>query len=597
MLRTHTCGQLTASDVGKEITLTGWVNRRRDHGGLIFIDLRDRYGITQLMFNPEKNQQAWNVADSVRAEFVLQAQGVVQKRPDAMTNKKIPTGEIEIEVKTLKVFNAAKTPPFEIALKEGEDAVEQAKGLNEEVRMKYRYLDLRRDMIRKKIEMRSKVIQYMRTFMWGKGFQEVETPILTKSTPEGARDFLVPSRLHAGKFYALPQSPQQYKQMLMVAGFDQYFQIAPCFRDEDPRIDRSPDQFYQLDMEASFIEQKDILDLMEELFTGICKELVPQKRILQKPWPRLTYADVMEKYGIDKPDLRFGLEMHDVSDVVRDCGFEVFTKALEKGGVVKAIAATGAAIFSRATIDELTEMVKKYGAKGLAYIVFQDGKVKSPIAKFLGDEKIAELAAACGAKDGDILFFGAGDKKIVRDSLAQLRLELGTLLGLRDPNVLAFAFIVDFPLFEEEKVNGYCAPMHHMFTRPKEEDVALLDADPLKVRSYQHDMVLNGVEVGGGSIRIHDRAMQEKIFEMIGFTPTQRTYFHHMLEAFEYGAPPHGGMAPGVDRFIMMLLNEENIREVMPFPKTGDVRELMMDSPSDVEEQQLKDVHIRVQNK
>lgn len=597
MLRTHTCGQLTGKDVGKEITLTGWVHRRRDHGGLIFIDLRDRYGITQLTFNPKKNQETWNIADNVRSEFVLQAKGTVQKRPDTMVNKKISTGEIEIEVTDLVIFNTAKTPPFEIALKEGEDAEEQAKGINEEVRMKYRYLDLRRDMIRKKIEMRSKVIQYMRTFMWGKGFQEIETPILTKSTPEGARDFLVPSRLHAGKFYALPQSPQQYKQMLMVAGFDKYFQIAPCFRDEDPRIDRSPDQFYQLDMEASFVEQKDILDLVEELFTGLCQELLPEKKILQKPWPRLTYADVMEKYGIDKPDLRFGCEMHDVSDLVQGCGFKVFTEALEKGGVVKAIAATGASDFSRATIDELTEAVKKYGAKGLAYIVFKDGQIKSPIAKFLGDEKIKAIAAACGAKDGDILFFGAGDKRMVRDSLAQLRLELGNRLGLRDPKVLAFAFVVDFPLFEEEMVNGHCAPMHHMFTLPKMEDMALLDTDPLTVRSLQHDFILNGVEVGGGSIRIHDRALQEKIFNMIGFTKEQRTYFHHMLEAFEYGAPPHGGMAPGVDRFIMMLLNEENIREVMPFPKTGDVRELMMDSPSDVEEQQLKDVHIRIKDK
>ncbi|MBI2426377.1 MAG: aspartate--tRNA ligase [Candidatus Kerfeldbacteria bacterium] len=593
MLRTHTCGELTAKDEGKDVTVCGWVHRRRDHGGLIFIDLRDRYGLTQLTINPIKNKRAWKTADAVRSEYVLIARGTVVKRPATMVNKKLKTGAIEIEVSDVTILNAAKTPPFEIALKVGEDAVTQARNLNEEVRMKYRYLDLRREMIREKIEMRSRAIRFIREFMWKEGFQEIETPILTKSTPEGARDFLVPSRLHPGQFYALPQSPQQYKQLLMVAGFDKYFQIAPCFRDEDPRIDRSPDQFYQLDIEQSFAEQNDVLDLVERLFTSLVEKLTT-KRILKKPWPRLTYDEAMEKYGVDKPDLRFGLEIQHVSDLVKDCHFQVFSDAVARGGVVKAICAKGAAVFSRAQIDELTEFVKKSGAKGLAYLVVEKGGVKSPIAKFLGDELTKLLLKSVGAKAGDIVFFGAGDKRVVRDSLGALRNELGRRLGLKDPNLCAFAFVVDFPLFEEDKHDGHYAPMHHMFTRPKEEDVPLLETNPHMVKSYQHDMVLNGVEVGGGSIRIYDRTTQEKIFELIGFTDEQRSYFHHMLEAFEYGAPPHGGIAPGVDRFLMVLMNEDNIREVMPFPKTGDVRELMMDSPSTVDEQQLKDVHICV---
>ncbi|MFH1508914.1 MAG: aspartate--tRNA ligase [bacterium] len=596
MYRSHNCGELKASNKGKSVVLSGWVNRRRDHGGLIFIDLRDQEGMTQLTFDPKKQEKVFSVAETLRPEFVIRVEGTVALRPAEMTNKKLSTGEIEIEVKKLDILNKAKTPPFNIALADGEEAEDQAKKLGEDVRMKYRYLDMRRQMVREKLNLRSEIIKYMREFMWKEKFQEIETPILTKSTPEGARDYLVPSRVYPGKFYALPQSPQQYKQMLMVAGVDKYFQIAPCFRDEDPRADRSPDQFYQLDIEMAFPEQDKILDLCEKLFTAVAEKFT-KKKILQTPWPRLTHAEVMEKYGVDKPDLRFNLEIKNVTEIVKNCGFKVFSNVVKDGGVVKAIKADSAAKFSRQQIDDLTEYAKAFGAKGLAYIVVEEKGLKSPIVKFLRDDVASNIVKEMGAKVGDTIFFGAGDAMNVRDILGQVRNKLGEMLELADPNVLAFCFVIDWPLFEEEKNDGHYAPAHHMFTAPKEEDLDKLEKEPNSVKSYQHDMVLNGVEVGGGSIRIHDRETQDKIFKLIGFSEKDRKYFEHMLEAFEYGAPPHGGIAPGIDRFIMTLLNEENIREVIPFPKTGSVEELMMGSPSEVSEDQLKDLSLEVKKR
>ena len=599
MYRTHTCGQLAKKEINKTVELAGWVHRRRDHGGIIFIDLRDRYGLTQLTFDPDVDKKAWQEADKLRSEWVIRIKGKVVARPDNMVNKKLKTGEIEVDCSELKILSESKTPPFEID-------EEKAKEAKEEIRMKYRYLDLRRQDAMDIMIKRHKFIKFIRDYLSKLNFVEIETPILSKSTPEGARDFLVPARLQLGKFYALPQSPQQYKQLLMIAGADKYFQIAKCFRDEDTRGDRQA-EFTQLDLEMSFIEQDDILNLTEDLFTQAIEKIFPEKKILSKPWPRFDYDDVMLKYGIDKPDLRFGLEIMDFSEEVKNCGFKVFADVVKGGGLVRAICATGAAKFSRAQIDNLTEFVKKYGAKGLAYIVIEgtedkkggirkEGniKLKSPIVKFLGDKVAKEIVKKINGKPGDIIFFGAGDKKTVCESLAHLRNELGKMLNLIDQNKIALAFVLNFPLFEEELEDGHFAPSHHMFTAPKKEDAKLLEKNPAKVRSYQHDMVGNGVELGGGSTRIHDGKLQEKIFDLIGFSKQRKKQFSHFLRAFEYGVPPHGGIAPGIDRILMVLMNKNSIRDVMAFPKTGDGRDVMMDAPNDVDEKQLKELGIRV---
>jgi len=584
MHRTHTCGELNKKDVKKKATLAGWVHSRRDHGGLIFIDLRDRYGLTQIAFDPKRSKKAWQEADKARPEYVIKVTGVVKDRPKDMVNKKLPTGEIEIDAQEMEVLHTAATPPFEI---------DKDEDVNEDVRLEFRYLDMRRNRLKNNIIARAKIIKFIRAFLDKENFVEIETPILTKSTPEGARDYLVPSRLHPGKFYALPQSPQQYKQLLMVGGMDRYYQIARCFRDEDQRGDRQP-EFTQLDMEMSFVERDDVLDLTEEMFTSLVKELYPKKKFLKEPWPRLKYNEVMLKYGLDKPDLRFGMEIEDISDMVKDSDFGVFKDAIKSGGVVRALSAEGAAKFSRSQIDELTEYVKQFGAKGLAYIIVEDGGLKSPIIKFLGEKSAKEIVKKFGAKAGDIIFFGAGKEMIARESLGELRKELARRLELIDKDILAFAFIVDFPLFEEEKEGNHFAPSHHMFTTPRPEDVELLDKDPHQVKSWQYDMVLNGYEVGGGSIRIHDAALQKKIFELIGFSKDRQKEFSHMLRAFDYGAPPHGGIAPGLDRLAMILQDEPNIREVIAFPKNQRAEDKTMQAPSVVEDKQLKEAHIRV---
>jgi aspartyl-tRNA synthetase len=589
MLRTHTCGELTEKQQGKQVTLAGWVNSRRDHGGLIFIDLRDRYGITQVTFDPKIDKDAWKIVDSVRDEFVIVTTGKVINRPKDMVNQNLATGSIEIEATKIVIVSKSKTPPFEVAWQpEGEKTLS-----NEELRLKYRYLDLRRKKMLDNLKLRADFVKAIRDYLHEDGFLEVDTPILTKSSPEGARDFLVPSRLYPGKFYALPQSPQQYKQLLMVGGIDKYFQLAPCMRDEDARADRSPAEFYQLDLEMSFVEQKDILDFMEKMFTKIVEE-VSDKKIMAKPWPRLQYDDVMMRYGVDKPDIRFGLEIQDVSELVQDSGFSVFTNAIKKEGVVRCINAKDASSFSRGDIDSLTELVKECGAKGLAYIVIEkDGSIKSPITKFLGDMVTDNLIKKMKGKKGDILFFGADKESVVCESLGTLRSILGKQLGLIDKNLLAFCFIVGWPLFEPEIVDGHYAPAHHMFTMPVEEDRKKLDSDPGSVRSLQHDMVLNGFEVGGGSIRVHEADIQEKIFKLIGFKKDRVKFFSHMLEAFAYGAPPHGGMAPGIDRLVMILAGEENMREVVAFPKNQKAQDLVTGAPDSIEPQQLKELHLR----
>ncbi|MEA1926009.1 MAG: aspartate--tRNA ligase [Patescibacteria group bacterium] len=587
MLRTHTCNDIDIHNIGTSVTLAGWVHSRRDHGGIIFIDLRDRYGITQLRFDPKSNKKVWEQANELRCEWVIKAKGSVVKRPDDMINKKLNSGEIEIDADELEVLSRAKTPPFELE-------EEKISEIREELRMEYRYIDLRRRSSVETLIKRHEFISFLRSYLNEKEFIEIETPVLTKSTPEGARDFLVPSRLQAGKFYALPQSPQQYKQLLMLSGVDKYYQIAKCFRDEDTRGDRQP-EFTQLDLEMSFVEQDDILKLTEDIFTKAIESVFPDKKFLAKPWLRLNYDEVMLKYGVDKPDLRFNMEIKDLTSLVKGCGFKVFADAVERGNVVRALCAPKSALkLSRSQIDELTEYVKKFGAKGLAYMIIEKDGLRSPIVKFLGNELAKKIVREMEAKEGDIIFFGADTKEIVCESLGNLRIKLGQKLNLIDENLIALAFIVGFPLFEETLENGHYMPSHHMFTAPKDEDLELLDADPGKARSHQYDIVANGFEVGGGSIRIHNRKTQEKIFDLIGFNERRKKQFKHFLRAFEYGAPPHGGIAPGIDRMLMVLMNKSSIRDVMAFPKTGDGRDLMIGTPSEVEKEQLDELHLKI---
>ncbi|MCJ7706911.1 MAG: aspartate--tRNA ligase [Anaerolineales bacterium] len=586
MYKTHTCGELRPSHIGQQVALAGWIHRRRDHGGVTFIDLRDRWGLIQVVANSATSAAAHQAAIDARSEWVVQVEGVVRRRPQGMENPALATGEIEVEVQALRVLNPARTPPFPI---------NEETEVDESVRLKYRYLDLRRARLQRVLELRHRLVKYIRDFLDARGFWEVETPILFKTTPEGARDYLVPSRVHPGQFYALPQSPQQLKQLLMVAGVERYFQIARCFRDEDLRGNRQP-EFTQLDLEMSFVEREDVMALLEELFTSLVDKLVPDMHLLAKPWPRLTYAEAMERFGKDSPDIRFGLELKNITDLAQGCGFKVFQSAAASGGHVRGLNAKGCAGFSRKDIDELTAYAASFGAKGLAYLAIDpSGEVRSSFSRFLSPERIQELRERLEAEPGDLLLFVADRPPVVYESLARLRTHLGDRLGLRDPNVLAFCWVVDFPFVtwvEEEK---RWDPSHHLFTSPMPEDVPLLDSDPGKARGQQYDMVLNDLEVGGGSIRIHDRKLQERVFRLIGLEPeVAQERFGHMLEAFEYGTPPHGGIAPGIDRICMILAKEPDIREVIAFPKNQAARDIMAGAPSPAQEKQLEELHIRL---
>ena len=578
MLRTHTCGELTLADLGKEISLCGWVQKSRDLGGMTFVDIRDRYGITQLAFNTDDNAELRAKARELGREFVINVQGTVIER--SSKNLKMLTGEIEISVSAITILNPAKLPPF---------LIEDETDGGDELRMKYRYLDLRRNPVRNNLVLRHKMAQEVRRYLDGLDFIEVETPVLIKSTPEGARDFVVPSRMNAGEFYALPQSPQTFKQLLMVSGFDRYFQIVKCFRDEDLRADRQP-EFTQIDCEMAFIEQEDILNVFEGLIKQLFKNV---KGIDLGAVPRMTYADALRLYGSDKPDTRFGMHFVELNDVVKGSDFPVFDAA----ELVVGIKAEGCAEYTRKQLDELTDFVKRpqVGATGLVYCRYQaDGTLKSSVDKFYSEEHLKAWATAFDAKPGDLILVMAGPAEKTRKQLNELRLEMGNQLGLRDKNTFAPLWVLDFPLLEWDEESGRYHAMHHPFTSPKPEDIALLDSQPGDVRANAYDMIVNGTEIGGGSIRIHDRALQSIMFKHLGFSPEEaQKQFGFLLEAFEYGAPPHGGIAFGFDRLVSIFAGLDSIRDVIAFPKNNSGRDVMIDSPSTISEEQLKELSIK----
>ena len=580
--RTHTCNDLGPDFLDRETILMGWVLRRRDHGGVIFIDLRDRWGITQIVFNPEINEAVHAKAHQLRSEWVIAVRGTVARRPAAMENHKLKTGAIEVLVHELRILNTSETPPFPL-----DEDIE----VSDTLRLQYRYLDLRRPEIANNLVLRHQALQTVRSYLNDNSFLEIETPMLTRSTPEGARDYLVPSRVNAGKFYALPQSPQLFKQILMVAGMDRYYQIVKCFRDEDLRADRQP-EFTQIDLELSFITEAEIITLVEGMIKNLFKAVRGIE--LQPPFAQMTYDEAMRRYGTDRPDTRFGLELVDLTETLRGCGFKVFQSAIEKGGVVKAINATGCGGFSRKDLDDLTEFAGRFGARGMAWIKIKEDEWQSPITKFFSPEEIAAMATALDARPGDLILFGADQTRTVHQVLAELRLELARRLGLIEPGSFSFLWVTDFPLLEyDDEARRYTA-VHHPFTAPREDQLDLLATDPGAVKSRAYDLVLNGSEIGGGSIRIHNPAMQQQIFEALGIDAEEaREKFGFLLRALELGAPPHGGIAFGVDRLMMLLTGSSSIRDVIAFPKTQKATCPLTDAPSPVARKQLTELHLR----
>jgi len=584
MKRTHTCGQLRSADMGKRIVLTGWVNTRRDHGGLIFVDMRDRYGLTQVVFNPEENSEAHSVAESLRSEYVIAVSGTVSPRPEGTINEDLPTGEIEVVVESVEVLNEAKTPPFEVA-----DDTE----VSPELRLKYRYIDLRREPMQKGIMFRHKLFHLMRNYLDAQGFVDIETPMLTKSTPEGARDFLVPSRVNPGHFYALPQSPQLFKQVLMVSGYDRYYQVVRCFRDEDLRADRQP-EFTQLDIEMSFVDEGDIIDLIEGVFKEVFEKLMGQQ--IDTPFLQLSYEEAMLRFGTDKPDLRYEMEIVDITDLAKQTDFKVFKSVAESGGCVRGITAKGGATkYSRREIDELVPFAQQFGAKGLAWIRVDESGFTSPIAKFFSDDQLKELGERMDAEAGDLMLFIADKPAIAANTLGPLRESAARKLDIIPKGQFKFCWVVDFPMFERNEEENRWEALHHPFTSPKPGHEDMLESDPEKVSARAYDIVLNGTEIGGGSIRIHREDVQERVFRALGIDEaTARQKFGFLLDALQYGAPPHGGIALGLDRVVTLLLGLDTIRDVIAFPKTQRAFCLMTDAPGEVDARQLKELGLKI---